>query len=174
MPDYKQGKIYKIVCNVTGSVYIGSTIQSLSMRLAGHRKDYKSFKEGKSTYVTSYQIIEQGNYDIVLIENCPCESKDELHRRERHFIESLKCVNKQLPTRTKKEYRLDNKDAIKENSNRYRQNNKDAIKERTHQYQLDNRDMLIEKSKQYYQANKDDMNEKRKLRRLKKKSETSP
>ena len=72
MPDYKQGKIYKIVCNVTGKVYIGSTIETLARRLAGHRTAYKTFKEGKSTNVTAYQIIEQGNYDIVLIDYYNC------------------------------------------------------------------------------------------------------
>ena len=25
MPDYKNGKIYKIVCNITNEMYIGST-----------------------------------------------------------------------------------------------------------------------------------------------------
>ncbi len=93
MPDYEQGKIYKIVCNVTGKVYIGSTIETLARRLARHRATYKYFKECKYKYVTSFQIIAQGNYDIVLIESYPCESKDELNKQERHFIESLECVN---------------------------------------------------------------------------------
>ena len=193
MPDYKQGKIYKIVCNVTGKVYIGSTIQSLSMRLMGHRVAYKRFKESKSAYVTAYQIIEQENYDIVLIENCSCESNEELHKRERYFIESVDCINKNIPSRTFKEYCLDNKDAIKEKAKQYWQDNKDVIRERRKQYQqqyhLDNKDILIErakqhhqdnkdmrneKAKQYYQDNKDAMNEKRRKYRLKLKTETSP
>ena len=145
MPDYKQGKIYKIVCNVTGKVYIGSTIETLARRLAGHRRAYKTFKEGKSTNVTSYQIIEQGNYDIVLIENCPCESKEELLRRERYFIESLECVNKQHPTRTTKEYIQDNIDRIRERRKQYCLDNIEKITERRKQWRIDN----IEKTKQY-------------------------
>ena len=97
MPDYKNGKVYKIVCNITGKVYVGSTTQTLSMRLTGHRKEYKRFKEGKRNNVSSFDIIQQGNYDIVLIENVSCESKEELHRQERHFIEFLECVNKCIP-----------------------------------------------------------------------------
>ena len=145
MPDYKQGKIYKIVCNVTGKVYIGSTIETLARRLAGHRTAYKTFKEGKSTNVTAYQIIEQGNYDIVLIETCPCESKDELHKRERYFIESLDCVNKIIPTRTKKEYIQENIEKIRERRKQYCLENIEKITERRKQWRIDN----IEKTKQY-------------------------
>ena len=130
MPDYKQGKIYKIVCNVTGKIYIGSTIETLARRLTGHRATYKHFKEGKGKYITSFQIIEQGEFDIVLIENCPCESKDELHKQERFFIESLECVNKNIPTRTMNEYRLDNKETLKEKAKQYQIDNKETISEK--------------------------------------------
>jgi len=53
MPDYQKGKIYKIVCNETGLVYIGSTTQALSQRLQGHKKNYKTFK-----------VLENDNYNI--------------------------------------------------------------------------------------------------------------
>ena len=169
MPDYKQGKIYKIVCNVTGSVYIGSTIQSLSMRLTGHRKNYKRFKGGKSSCCTSYQIIEQGNYDIVLIENCPCESKDELHRRERHFIESLKCVNKQLPTRTPKEYYQDVKERVKD----YYEANQVHILEVHKQYYINNKKAMNEKHRKYHHDNRDTILERQRRRQLRLKTENA-
>ena len=154
MPDYKKGKIYRIICNITGKIYIGSTIETLARRLSGHRRSYKLFKEGqkyKKYFVTSFQIIEQGEFDIVLIENYPCESKVELHRRERFFIESLECVNKNIPTRTPAEYRLDNKDALKEKAKQYQQDNKDDIMERRKQWRIDNMD----KTKQYRIDNRD-------------------
>ncbi len=48
MPDYSKGKIYKIVCNTTGLVYIGSTCEpTLARRLAGHRGAYNAFLKGK-------------------------------------------------------------------------------------------------------------------------------
>ena len=48
MPDYQQGKIYKIVCNTTGLLYIGSTTQKfLSSRLSGHMRNYKKTFEWK-------------------------------------------------------------------------------------------------------------------------------
>jgi predicted GIY-YIG superfamily endonuclease len=42
MNKYQQGKIYKIVCNETGDIYIGSTIEpTLARRLAKHVAKYK-------------------------------------------------------------------------------------------------------------------------------------
>jgi hypothetical protein len=58
-----------------------------------------------------YQFIrangEWENWDIVLIEKViDCKDNENLHKRERHYIESLKAeLNKQIPLRTKKEYK---------------------------------------------------------------------
>ena len=156
MPDYKNAKIYKIVCNTTGMVYVGSTTQSLSMRLAGHRGHFKRFKDGKGIKITSFQVLAQGNYDIVLIETCSCESKDELHRRERFYIESLDCINNNIPTRTKKEYNEANKDTIKQ----YRDANKDTILKYHKQHYEANKERIAEIRKQHYEANKERLLEK--------------
>lgn len=43
MPDYSKGKIYKIWSPSTGLTYIGSTIQTLSNRLSGHRVKHKLY-----------------------------------------------------------------------------------------------------------------------------------
>ena len=58
--------------------------------------NYKVWKEGKTNYTSSFEIIENQNYDIVLLEMCPCDTKDELRARERHYIEALNCVNNNL------------------------------------------------------------------------------
>jgi hypothetical protein len=42
MPNYQDGNIYKIVCNITDECYIGSTCEpTVARRLAGHVIDYK-------------------------------------------------------------------------------------------------------------------------------------
>ena len=95
MPDYQLGKIYKIECNVTEKVYIGSTCEPiLARRLAGHITDYKRYLNGKFNYISSFDVLQNGNYDIVLIESYPCNSKDELHARERYYTNNINCVNK--------------------------------------------------------------------------------
>jgi hypothetical protein len=93
--DYLKGKIYKIVDNTNGNCYIGSTCEPiLARRLASHISAYKFYLNGKRGYVTSFKIIESGNYNIVLIEEYPCETKDQLLARERYYIDTLDCINK--------------------------------------------------------------------------------
>ena len=41
MPDYKNGKIYKIVNDIDDYIYIGSTSLALNMRMIYHRKRAK-------------------------------------------------------------------------------------------------------------------------------------
>jgi hypothetical protein len=83
MERYQNGKIYNIVCNITGKVYIGSTCKKLlSQRLAGHVSDFKGWKDGKRHNITSFQILEGGDYYIELLELVPCNSKDELLIKE--------------------------------------------------------------------------------------------
>ena len=51
MPNYKLGKIYKLVSNNTKDIYIGSTCyKHLSKRLGNHRYDRKLYLEGKRKY----------------------------------------------------------------------------------------------------------------------------
>jgi hypothetical protein len=90
MVNYSLGKIYKIVCNITGETYIGSTCQkSLSLRLSSHKSiDNKTY---------SRQIIERDNFSIVLLEDYPCQTRDQLRARERHWIDSTVCINKNKP-----------------------------------------------------------------------------
>jgi hypothetical protein len=152
MVNYELGKIYKIVCNETGLIYIGSTAQKyLSTRLGEHKRSYKSNLDGKYPYITSFKVIGGGNFDIILLENCSCKDKYELQARERHYIETLECVNKFIPNRTRKEYREDNQNIIK----KYRKDNKEKIKEQTKQYYELNKDKIKEQTKQYYELNKD-------------------
>ena len=42
MTDYSKGKIYKIIDNTNGKIYIGSTVQTLQGRLLGHKTEYKN------------------------------------------------------------------------------------------------------------------------------------
>ncbi len=88
MVNYGNGKIYKLVNNVDDKVYVGSTVNPLWKRKGQHKA---SSKEDPNRYVYQHlNIIGWENVEIVLIENFPCNSKDELHQRERHWIDELK------------------------------------------------------------------------------------
>jgi len=99
MPDYLQGKIYNII---SGDLrYYGSTCEKyLSRRLQGHVQHFRK----NTQWQTSFHLLETGNFKIELVENYPCTSKEELHKRERWWIENNTCVNHNLPSRTNAEY----------------------------------------------------------------------
>ena len=171
MPDYKRSKIYKIVDNTNGDIYIGSTCQkTLARRLSSHASGYRRYIKGtRPTSMTSFPIIANNNYSIVLIEECPCESKDQLHSRERHYIETLDCVNKYIPTRSKKEYNEDNKEKIKEyreknkekkcqQNKEYREKNKEKIKE----FLEKNKEKRSQQNKEYREENKEKLKKQKK------------
>jgi len=61
---YKNGKIYRIVCNQTGLQYIGSTCKTLKQRLQQHKTSFKGYKDGKGNYITSFKILEKNNKSI--------------------------------------------------------------------------------------------------------------
>jgi len=106
-------------------VYIGSTIQSLSMRMVGHRKDYKSYLNGKRNYISSFEIIQYGDAYIELIKLYPCSCKTELEREEGQNIRVMNCVNKRIIGRTKQEYYKDNKEYTDNKAKNYYSNNKE-------------------------------------------------
>ena len=106
--DYSRGKIYKIWSPSTDKIYIGSTTkQYLSQRLTNHVHSYKRWQNGEQNQkLTSYKLIELGDYIIELVEAFPCQSKDALLAREGHFIREFKdvVVNRCIVGRTVPEY----------------------------------------------------------------------
>jgi len=104
--NIKYGNIYKIYCNVTNQIYIGSTTQNLKSRLSQHKYFYKQYLNGKNIYYSSFEILKNNNYEIQLIEKC---TLNELKIKEKFYIKYLiNVVNKNIPCRKIKEYYLDN------------------------------------------------------------------
>ena len=134
MVNYQQGKIYKIVCNTTGLIYVGSTCeQRLSQRLTKHVATYKQHLKNNYAYCSSYDIIEKGNYEIILLETCPCSTSEELRMRERFYKENINCINLKNPCKTKEDarewiinYRNKNRDLV--NAIARKSNNKNKEK----------------------------------------------
>ena len=179
MPDYSNGKIYKIHSYQTDLVYYGSTTDTLCRRFSGHKT---SMNLGRS--VSSRQILKYDDAMITLIELFSCDSKSELESRERFYIENNQCVNKIIPTRTINEWNIANKDKEKirhtkyyqehkDKAKQYQQKNKEKIKafkkqyyqtnkEKIHQYLQQNKEKISENKKQYHNNNKDSCNERSK------------
>ena len=103
MPDYQQGKIYKLyVEGLEEFCYIGSTTESLSERLCKHRCQANKDNQKKTASCIMFQ--DDNNVLISLLELFPCNSKKELEERERHWLQQFPdAVNKNTPTQTWKE-----------------------------------------------------------------------
>ena len=97
--DYSKAVIYKICCKDTSitDVYVGSTTN-----LVKRRYDHKISSTTKGSNV--YQFIRDHggfeNWDVVMIEQYPCNNYMELHTREREWMERLKAtLNQNNPIR---------------------------------------------------------------------------
>jgi hypothetical protein len=152
---YENGKIYKIVSNQTEKIYVGSTCSPLFKRLYQHRSNYKRFLDGGYHFVSSFEIVKFEDNDIQLIENYPCNSKEELHAREGFHIRQLDCTNKQVAGRSDKQYRDDHKEKAKEYFKQYYEDNKNELKKKSKDYYYENKEKIAEWSKKYAEANKD-------------------
>ena len=144
MPDYQNGKIYTIRSHQTDDIYIGSTIQPLSVRFGGHKRAYKSYKDGKYQYVPSFKILEHEDAYIELLENYPCNDKNELTRREGELIRQTDCINKDVLKKTEEERKQRRKEQIQ----RYRRGHKQQIAEQRKQYKEKNKQKILEQRNQ--------------------------
>tara|TARA_R110000782_G_scaffold15983_1_gene46226 strand:- start:55 stop:543 length:489 start_codon:yes stop_codon:yes gene_type:complete len=129
-------------------MYVGSTTKKyLSQRLESHRNSFKCWKNGNNKYTTSFKVLENDNFKIVLLEPVNCNSNDELKARERVYIETLVCVNKCIPLRTRKEYYKDNKDLILEKSKEYNDTNQEYLKAYWKEYRKTNIEQITKSKK---------------------------
>jgi len=128
MPDYKNGKIYSIRSHQTEQIYIGSTTQTLSERISQHKKI------SNTKNCTSKIILQYEDAYIELIELFPCNSKEELNKKEGEHIRKNNCVNKIIAGRTKTEYEKDNQEYIKTHRKEFRKNNKEHCKQQQKEY----------------------------------------
>jgi len=148
---YKNGKIYKLVNDVDDKIYIGSSCNVLATRLNQHKAKSKCYPD-RHVYKHLNEIGWE-SVKIILVEDYPCDTKKHLEARERHWIDTLKPeLNKQFPTRTKVEYRIDNKEKIAEYKQQYRIDNKEKIAEYHQQYYNENRTVLLENRKIKYEC----------------------
>jgi hypothetical protein len=78
-----KGKIYRIYDISTLEEYIGSTKRKyISQRKAEHINDYKKYLRGKQRYISSYKIIQGGNFKIELIEEIDFLTKRDMLNKE--------------------------------------------------------------------------------------------
>ena len=155
---FQNGKIYFIGNYIDKDIYIGSSCQPLQDRFQQHKKGMKNkSKKHRKLYV---KMVELGieHFYIEEIEKCPCDDIEELRKRERHYILERKPVlNKQIPTRTEKEWKADNKEHIQEYEKKQQEKNKEEIKAYQQKYNQEHKEQIKQKSKEYREKNKEEL-----------------
>ena len=110
----------------------------------------------KGTGETNIQILEccltNLGLIIVLIEHYPCDSKEQLLRREGYHIQTTECVNRSVAGRTPTEYKAMynplNQEKIKNGMKAWCQNNEEEHKQHKKEYYQMNREQILEQNKQ--------------------------
>lgn len=174
---YKDSKIYKLVCE-DGFYYYGSTTATLTNRLSKHKSNSKI--ESSKLY-THIKTIGWDKVSIQLIEQFPCENKQDLLRKENEYILKAKddnlCLNtirayvtpeqriidKQLQRDNSRDiinarariYREDNKEKIRQGMKKWYNEHKEEQSNKRKQYQKDNKDAIREHRKQFYEENRE-------------------
>jgi len=164
--DYKNGRIYKILNYIDDDIYVGSTCQPLSKRMAKHRSSINSTTKGHRALYAKMRELGVEQFYIELIEECPCDNKEQLHKREGEFIREFGTLNHLISGRSIKEWLQDNHEHCKERNKQYKEDNKEHIQtylkeyyatnsEQIKQRMRDNKEKIKEYNKEYYVINKE-------------------
>ena len=132
--NYNNSVIYKICCNDVAitDIYVGSTT-SFQKRKSQHKCACNNENNRNHKYYV-YDFIRGrdgwDNWSMIVEEDFPCDSKNQLHTRERYHVENLHAtLNKYIPTRTHQEWYEDNAEHIKEYQKDYYKDNTEHIKQ---------------------------------------------
>jgi len=172
MPDYKLGKVYKIVNTVNDKIYVGSTCKKLlSQRMCDHRANCRDEKRcGKSLLYQEMKDVGIDTFSIILIELYPCTTIDELTKKEQEYITELKpalnMVCAHNPPDWKKYYQ-EHKETRIATSKKSREKNLEKVMERQKKYYERNKEKILERQKNYHEKNKDEINKRRRDRKNK-------
>jgi hypothetical protein len=164
----KTGFVYKLVCNDVEikECYVGST-NNERVRKNQHKNSCNNEKNQRyNLYV--YQFIRENggfqNWDMVRLDEFKYNERQQLHTRERYWIEQLQSsLNKSIPTRTKTEYYQDNKDNIAEKNKELYVKNKEEILQKNNGWRQKNKEQLSIQRKEHYQKNREQLLENRKI-----------
>jgi len=116
---YENGVIYMIKHKTddTKEFYIGSSFD-FKARCRAHKSDCNNENSKRYNLKVYKYIRENGGFnewEIILLYDYPCKNKYELKLEEQRTVKEYKStLNTQVPGRTHKEYRKDNKEKKKQ------------------------------------------------------------
>ena len=162
--NYSNTIIYMLCCLdvMINAIYVGHTT-NFTQRKNKHKSNCTNQTTKKSNLYVYRYIRDHGGWDnwtMVVLENVSCNNKLEAMQHERRWIETKQAsLNKTIPTRTMKEYCVENADKISTKRKDYYINNVDKILAKKKEYDSKN----IYKRKKYLIDNKEAIAQQRKL-----------
>lgn len=121
--------IYRVQCNATNKVYIGSTTcLNLERRLRQHEAHYRAWQDRKSAWYSVFEVLEGGDYFVDKLEDVKALDKKIVRSRERYYLDLFRqlAVNRRNPYRKKWEIKYQHASAMRT----YYHRNRDVINER--------------------------------------------
>ena len=152
--------IYAIRNKNTPKIYVGSTVQPLKYRFSCHMSKFKTYLKGHYVEnVSSFEVLCGLEPYIELLEEFEYQEKKQIFEKELHYINlfSENCVNKNKPSRTQTQWKLDNQKYYQEYLQSWRKNNPDYFKE----WRKNNPDYVkIKKEQGYYKEKSESFSKK--------------
>jgi hypothetical protein len=162
-----KGVVYKIYCNDSSitEFYVGSSC-NFKERKRKHTSNCNNIKRTEYNYKVYRYIRENGgwdNWDFEILLETEVDSKEQLKLLyEREFQLELKPeLNDRIEGRTKKEYRVANKEKILEKKRKKYKDNKEKIAEKQKKYRENHKEQVFIQQKKWYEKNKEEVVKKR-------------
>ena len=159
--DYANGKVYCIrnSKDIDKMVYIGSTCQPLSARMAQHRKGIVHYPNSKIYKLMGEVGIE--HFHIELLADFPCQRRDQLEAEEGRYMRLYKMLdegcNMQIAGQTREDilyWREKNKGKHSATNKAWYEANKAAICAQVRAYRDANKEECAARDKKKYESNK--------------------
>ena len=186
--NFENVKVYCIRNFVNNEIYVGSSCQPLSKRMAKHRSSMNATAKKDRRLYQEMRTLGAEQFYIELLEEVKCENIEQLRKIEGEYIRQMGTLNALVNGRTKEElvqteeykerkketdrqYYLNNKERINQQNKQYRDEHTEEIREWKKNNYENNRDEILKKQKEYHQANKEARNEKNRIYREQHKEE---
>lgn len=164
MVQYQDGKIYKIVNDVNDEIYVGSTCRTLCKRMDAHRMAASYNPCGKLH--TLMNELGYDHFNIVLIEEFPCDNRGELLVREEFYrislgatLNSFCCYAGLTRKEYNKKHRKDNQEYYTEIHRIYFNAHRDKIitYNKARYYQIKDTEEYKTRVKKYRETHKEEL-----------------
>ena len=150
--DLKKGTIYKLQCQITGKVYIGRTTAEIEKATKRNLVNFKRYNHG--TYKTNdrmFEIFAHNNYNVTILEIIHELANEtdfplKLRKLQRFYIKQyVDAVNIVMPSRTLKEYYVENVADIAQQMREYYVDNKETLLQHNKEYRQRVKPLLSQK-----------------------------